>query len=70
MTFDEWTKTSVLWNGLDWYLNKINNRSKSIRTNKSNQKDVPKMVMFDVLSKSDLDKINSMFSRELVLNSS
>lgn len=70
MTFDEWTKTSVLWNGLDWYLNKINNRSKSIRTNKSNQKDVPKMVMLDVLSKSDLDKINSMFSRELVLNSS
>jgi hypothetical protein len=70
MTFDEWTKTSVLWNGLDWYLNKINNQSKSIRTNKSNQKDVPKMVMFDVLSKSDLDKINNMFNRELVLNSS
>lgn len=70
MTFNEWIRTSVLWNGLDWYLNKINNRSKSIRTNKSNQKDVPKMVMFDVLSKSDLDKINNTFSRELVLNSS
>lgn len=69
MTFNEWIRTSVLWNGVDWYLNKLNNQPKSIRTNKSNQKDVPKMVMFDVLSKSDLDKINNMFNRELVLSS-
>lgn len=70
MTFNEWTKTSILWNGLDWYLNKINNQSKSVRTNKSDQKDIPKMVMLDILSKTDLDKINNMFNRELVLNSS
>ena len=68
MTFDEWTKTSILWNGIDWYLNQIDNQPKTVKVNKPKQQNVPEMVMFHRLSKSELDKVLDSFNHELVLN--
>lgn len=68
MTFDEWTKTSILWNGIDWYLNQIDNQPKSVRTIKPSQQYVPEVVMKHRLSKSELDKVLDSFNHELVLN--
>ena len=58
MTFDEWTKISI-----------INNQPKSVRTIKPKQKYVPEVVMKHRLSKSELDRILDSFNHELVLNS-
>lgn len=69
MTFSEWAKTSVLWNGIDWYLSQIDNQPKNVKVNKPKQQNVPKSVMFHRLSKSELDRVLDSFNHELVLNS-
>lgn len=68
MTFSEWAKTSVLWNGIDWYLNQIDNQPKTVKANKPKQKYVPEVVMKHRLSKSELDRILDSFNHGLVLN--